>query len=138
MADSRDAGSVFWVEPRQRAILPLDRFRVTRSLRKTIAADRFRVTADAAFADILALCAESVPNRPDTWINPAIERVFIELHHRGFAHSIECWSGARLVGGLYGLAPGPAFFGQSLWCRADDASKLGIARVVARTPHGPH
>src|SRR3546814_9515569 len=68
MADSRDAGSVFWVEPRQRAILPLDRFRVTRSLRKTIAADRFRVTADAAFADILALCAESVPNRPDTWI----------------------------------------------------------------------
>src|SRR3546814_10152031 len=85
MADSRDAGSVFWVEPRQRAILPLDRFRVTRSLRKTIAADRFRVTADAAFADILALCAESVPNRPDTWINPAIERVFIELHHRGFA-----------------------------------------------------
>src|SRR3546814_19316310 len=83
MADSRDAGSVFWVEPRQRAILPLDRLRVTRSLRKTIAADRFRVTADAAFADILALCAESVPNRPDTWINPAIEPVFIELNHRG-------------------------------------------------------
>src|SRR3546814_19894499 len=95
MADSRDAGGVFGVVPRRRAILPLDRFRVTRSVRKTIAADRFRVTADAAFADILALCAESVPNRPDTWINPAIERVFIELHHRGFAHSIECWSGDR-------------------------------------------
>src|SRR3546814_715888 len=136
MADSRDAGSVFWVEPRQRAILPLDRFRVTRSLRKTIAADRFRVTADAAFADILALCAESVPNRPDTWINPAIERVFIELHHRGFAHSIECWSGDRLVGGLYGLALGRAFFGESMVSRETDASKVALAWLVARLKYG--
>src|SRR3546814_9083220 len=136
MADSRDAGGVFGVVPRRRAILPLDRFRVTRSVRKTIAADRFRVTADAAFSVCLALCAESVPNRPDTWINPAIERVFIELHHRGFAHSIECWSGDRLVGGLYGLALGRAFFGESMVSRETDASKVALAWLVARLKYG--
>lgn len=132
MAENRDEPSVYWVEPRKRAILPLDGFHLSRSLRKTIAADRFRVTADRAFATILRLCAESAPDRPETWINPAIEEVFLELHARGFAHSIECWGGDRLVGGLYGLSLGRAFFGESMVSRARDASKVALAWLVAR------
>lgn len=132
MAEHREDASVFWVEPRLRAILPLSGFHLSRSLRKTIVADRFRVTADTAFEQIIDLCAEAADDRPDTWINPAIERVFIELHHRGFAHSIECWDGDRLVGGLYGLALGRAFFGESMVSRARDASKVAIAWLVAR------
>lgn len=132
MAEHRDEASVFWVEPRQRAIMPLDGFHLSRSLRKTIAGDRFRVTADAAFDQVIALCAESAPDRPDTWINPAIEKVFGELHRRGFAHSIEAWDGERLVGGLYGLALGRAFFGESMFSRMRDASKVAIAALVAR------
>jgi len=132
MSEHRDDTSVFWVEPRQRAILPLDGFHLSRSLRKTIRSDRFRITADAAFDQVIALCAESAPDRPDTWINPPIERVFIELHGRGFAHSVECWDGDRLVGGLYGLALGRAFFGESMVSRARDASKVAIAALVAR------
>lgn len=132
MAEHRDEASVFWVEPRQRAVLPLDGFHLSRSLRKTIVSDRFCVTADAAFEDVIALCAEAAADRPDTWINPAIEDVFVELHRRGFAHSIECWDGERLVGGLYGLALGRAFFGESMVSRARDASKVAIAALVAR------
>ncbi|HEX8553744.1 MAG TPA: leucyl/phenylalanyl-tRNA--protein transferase, partial [Sphingomonas sp.] len=114
MADARDAIDVYWVEPRTRAVLPLDGFHLSRSLRRTIAADRFRVTANAAFADVLALCAEPAPDRPDTWINAGIERVFRQLHAMGFAHSVEVWDGDALVGGLYGLALGRAFFGESM------------------------
>lgn len=132
MSEHRDDPSVFWVEPRQRAILPLDGFHLSRSLRKTLAADRFRITADMAFEQVIALCAESASDRPDTWINPAIERVFVALHRRGFAHSVECWDGDRLVGGLYGLALGRAFFGESMVSRARDASKVAIAALVAR------
>lgn len=132
MAEHRDEASVFWVEPRQRAIMPLDGFHLSRSLRKTIAGDRFRITADAAFEQVIALCAESAPDRPDTWINPAIEKVFAELHRRDFAHSIEVWDGERLVGGLYGLALGNAFFGESMFSRMRDASKVAIAALVAR------
>ena len=132
MSEHRDDPSVFWVEPRQRAILPLDGFHLSRSLRKTLAADRFRITTDTAFERVIALCAESAEDRPDTWINPAIERVFVALHRRGFAHSVECWDGDRLVGGLYGLALGRAFFGESMVSRARDASKVAIAALVAR------
>jgi len=132
MADARDAADVYWVEPRTRAILPLDGFHLSRSLRKTITADRFRVTADRDFAAVLRLCAESVDDRPDTWINGSIEQVFMRLHALGFAHSIECWDGDRLVGGLYGLALGRAFFGESMVSRATDASKVALAWLVAR------
>jgi leucyl/phenylalanyl-tRNA--protein transferase len=132
MADGRDADSVYWVEPKTRAILPLDGFHLSHSLRKTLAADRFRVTADTAFERIVALCAEPAEGRPDTWINPQIERVFATLHRRGFAHSVEIWDGDRLVGGLYGLALGRAFFGESMVSRARDASKVAIAWLVAR------
>jgi leucyl/phenylalanyl-tRNA---protein transferase len=136
MADARDAADVYWVEPRKRAVLPLDRFHLSRSLRRVIAADRFRVTADAAFARTIALCAESVPGRPDTWINAQIEQVFHRLHAAGHAHSVECWDGDRLVGGLYGLALGRAFFGESMVSRATDASKVALAWLVARLRAG--
>jgi leucyl/phenylalanyl-tRNA--protein transferase len=132
MADHRDAAGVHWVEPRRRAILPLDGFHLSRSLRKTVSGDRFRVTADQAFAEVLALCAEAVDDRPETWINTDIEHVFLQLHARGFAHSVECWDGDRLVGGLYGLALGRAFFGESMVSRATDASKVALAWLVAR------
>jgi leucyl/phenylalanyl-tRNA--protein transferase len=136
MADSRYADSVYWVEPRRRAILPLDDFHLSRSLRKTIARDRFRVTADRAFERVIALCAEAADNRPETWINRSIEQVFVRLHEMGLAHSVECWDGEELVGGLYGLALGRAFFGESMVSRATDASKVAIASLVARLRAG--
>jgi leucyl/phenylalanyl-tRNA--protein transferase len=132
MADARDAAGVYWVEPRKRAILPLDGFHLSKSLRKTIVSDRFRVTADAAFEETIALCAESAADRPETWINTTIESVFTTLHYQGRAHSIECWDGDQLVGGLYGLALGKAFFGESMVSRATDASKVALAWLVAR------
>ncbi|MDB5678362.1 leucyl/phenylalanyl-tRNA--protein transferase [Sphingomonas bacterium] len=132
MADARDAAGIYWVEPRQRAVLPLDGFHLSRSLKKTIAANRFRVTADVAFEDVIALCAESADDRPDTWINTTIESAFTTLHFRGFAHSVECWDGDELVGGLYGLALGKAFFGESMVSRATDASTVALAWLVAR------
>jgi leucyl/phenylalanyl-tRNA---protein transferase len=132
MADSRDAAGVYWVEPRKRGILPLDGFRLSHSLRKTIVQDRFRVTADAAFQDVIALCAESAADREETWINRQIENAFVTLHHQGHAHSIEVWDGGELAGGLYGLALGGAFFGESMVSRVADASKVALAWLVAR------
>ncbi|WP_277968665.1 leucyl/phenylalanyl-tRNA--protein transferase [Sphingomonas echinoides] len=136
MADSRTADEIYWVEPQDRAVLPLDGFHLSQSLRKTIARDRFRVTADQQFGAMMRLCAEAVPNRPDTWINPQIEDVFNRLHRLGFAHSIEVWDGDEMVGGLYGLALGRAFFGESMVSRARDASKVAIAWLVARLRAG--
>lgn len=136
MADARDADGVYWVEPKHRAILPLDGFHLSHSLRKTVASDRFRVTADTAFERIIALCAESASDRPDTWINPQIERASIDLFRMGFAHSIEIWDGDQLVGGLYGISLGRAFFGESMVSRARDASKVAMAWLVARLKLG--
>lgn len=136
MADHRTAESVYWVEPKLRGVMPLDGFHLSRSLKKTILSERFRVTTDQAFGEIIRLCAESAIDRPDTWINGPIERVFTELHHRGFAHSIEVWDGDRLAGGLYGLALGRAFFGESMVTRVRDASKVAFAWLVARLKAG--
>lgn len=132
MADSRDAESVYWVEPKARAVLPLDGFHLSRSLRKTLLSDRFETTADNAFGSIVALCAESVDNRPATWINNQIEQAVAILHEHGRAHSIETWLDGKLVGGLYGIALGRAFFGESMVSRATDASKIALAHLVAR------
>lgn len=136
MADSRNDRESFWVEPQQRAILPLDNFHLSRSLAKTIRQDRFRVTCDAAFAEVIVACAESIDDRRETWINAEIETAFVELHKRGMAHSIECWIDDKLVGGLYGLAMGQAFFGESMFSRASDASKVALAWLVARMRRG--
>ncbi|HEX8666779.1 MAG TPA: leucyl/phenylalanyl-tRNA--protein transferase [Allosphingosinicella sp.] len=128
MADSRDAAEVFWVEPRRRAILPLDGFRLSRSLRKTLRSGRFEVTRDAAFGEVVRRCSE----RDETWINGEIEKSYVRLHELGHARSIECWCDGVLVGGLYGVALGAAFFGESMFSSATDASKVALAWLVAR------
>jgi leucyl/phenylalanyl-tRNA--protein transferase len=128
MADSRDAADVFWVEPKRRAIIPLDGFRLSRSLRKTIRADLFQVTRDQAFAEVIRRCSE----RDETWINAQIEDGFNRLHGLGHAHSIECWQDDALVGGLYGVKLGRAFFGESMFSNRTDASKVALAWLVAR------
>ena len=136
MADSRVADDVYWVEPQKRGILPLDRFRLSRSLAKSIRSDRFAITADQAFTEVVFECARSTADRPDTWINPAIENAYADLHRRGHAHSIEAWHEGRLVGGLYGVKLGGAFFGESMFSRESNASKVALAYLVARLKVG--
>src|SRR5690348_8772236 len=132
MADSRDASELYWVEPRTRAIIPLDRFHVSRSLRRTLRSGRFTVTRDRDFGGVIAGCAE----REETWINAELEHAMIALHGSGHAHSIEVWNGDALVGGLYGVKLGRAFFGESMFSRATDASKVALAWLVARLKVG--
>jgi leucyl/phenylalanyl-tRNA--protein transferase len=128
MSDGRDAQDLYWVEPRRRAIIPLDGFHISRTLRKTIRSEVFEVTRDTAFAEIIRLCAE----RQDTWINSEIEESYIRLHEAGRAHSIEVWREGRLAGGLYGVRLGAAFFGESMVSLERDASKVALAWLVAR------
>ena len=132
MADDREADDIYWVEPKQRAIMPLDGFHLSHSLAKTIRKERFRVTANRAFGDVLTKCAEAAPDRPSTWISHDIEESYKELHRLGFAHSVECWDGDQLAGGLYGVALGTAFFGESMFSRRTDASKVALAWLVGR------
>ncbi len=136
MSDARDDPDTFWIEPERRAILPLDAFRLSKSLGKTIRQARFGVTADTAFSRVIATCAAESDDRRETWINPEIEQTFCVLHALGHAHSVECWLGDELVGGLYGLAMGRAFFGESMFSRATDASKVALAWLVARMKIG--
>ncbi|HEY8592914.1 MAG TPA: leucyl/phenylalanyl-tRNA--protein transferase [Sphingomicrobium sp.] len=128
MADSRDADELFWVEPRHRAIIPLDRFHLSRSLRRTLRSGKFAVTRDRDFANVIAACAD----REETWINAELERAMLALHGSGHAHSVEVWEGETLVGGLYGVKLGRAFFGESMFSRRTDASKVALAWLVAR------
>lgn len=128
MAESRDADDVFWIEPRRRAILPLNAFRLSRSLRKVLRSGRFTVTRDRAFPQVVQACAR----REETWINAEIEQSYDLLHERGHAHSIECWQEGELVGGLYGVKLGGAFFGESMFSVRTDASKVALAWLVAR------
>ena len=136
MADSRDADELFWVEPRNRAIIPLHKFHMSRSLGRTIRSGRFAVTRDTDFAGVIAACADP----EETWINAELERAMLALHGSGHAHSIEVWqggpSGAELVGGLYGVKLGRAFFGESMFSRVTDASKVALAWLVARLMAG--
>lgn len=136
MADGRDAPDVYWVEPRKRGILPLDGFKLSRSLTKTLRSGRFETTADQAFMDVVRLCAEQADDRPSTWINHQIEASVMLLHAGGHAHSVETWEAGRLVGGLYGVKLGRAFFGESMFSRATDSSKVALAHLVARLRHG--
>ncbi|MGF1549003.1 MAG: leucyl/phenylalanyl-tRNA--protein transferase [Sphingomonadaceae bacterium] len=132
MADSRSADDVFWVEPLRRAMIPIEDFKMSRSLKKIVRSDRFTVTRDAAFSEVVRHCAD----RPETWINPLLEKSYAALHELGNAHSIECWRGGRLAGGLYGVRLGPAFFGESMFSAERDASKVALAWLVARLRHG--
>ena len=128
MADSRESADIFWVEPRARAILPLAGFHASRSLLRAIRGGRFRVTRDQAFHRVVQACAD----RPETWINRDIEQATLGLHAAGHAHSIECWEDETLAGGLYGVRLGRAFFGESMFSRRTDASKVALAWLVAR------
>jgi len=132
MADSRDASELFWVEPRQRAIIPLDRFHLSRSLKRTLRSGRFAVTHDRDFAGVIAASAD----REETWINAELERAMLALHGSGHAHSIEVWRDDALIGGLYGVRLGRAFFGESMFSRTTDASKVALAWLVARLKVG--
>jgi leucyl/phenylalanyl-tRNA--protein transferase len=128
MAESREDDSLFWVDPRERGIIPLDGFHVSRSLARLIRQERYSVTLNRDFAGVMEGCAD----RPETWINTTIFDLYCQLHDMGFGHSIEVWDGERLVGGTYGLALGTAFFGESMFSRVPNASKLALAWLVAR------
>ncbi|MBU6165232.1 MAG: leucyl/phenylalanyl-tRNA--protein transferase [Alphaproteobacteria bacterium] len=133
MAERADSSEVFWVEPKRRGVLPLDGFHLPRSLAKTLRQQRFRFTVDAAFETVLAACAQAVPGRSETWINPLISEAYLALHQRGQAHSVEAWTAAgELAGGLYGVRLGAAFFGESMFTRVRDASKCCLAALVVR------
>jgi leucyl/phenylalanyl-tRNA---protein transferase len=132
MASCRSDPGVHWVAPTMRGILPLPTFHVPRRLRRTLRAAPYDVGCDGAFADVVEACAEPRGGHPETWINREIARVFCELHRLGHAHSIEVRADGRLVGGLYGLALGGAFFGESMFSYATDASKIALVHLVAR------
>lgn len=131
MADNRDDPEVFWVEPRERAILPLDGLKLSRSLLKAIRQDRFQVTLNADFAAVIRACAEPRPDHPESWISERIVSSYRALHQLGQAHSIECWLDGELAGGLYGVAFDRVFCGESMFSRARDASKVALAWLVA-------
>lgn len=132
MSEGADDPTIFWVEPERRGIIPLDGFRVSSRLARTVRSDVFRVSVDTAFARIIAECAAPQPGREDTWINGRIRDLYTALHRLGHCHSVEVWSGDDLVGGLYGVSLGGAFFGESMFHRARDASKVALVHLVAR------
>lgn len=130
MADSRDDPEIFWIEPKKRAILPLDGFHCSRSLAKVLKSGRFTVTCNAAFDDVLDACAAPRPDHPDSWISERIAASYRALHLAGQAHSLECWLDGTLVGGLYGVGFDRVFCGESMFSRATDASKVALAWLV--------
>ncbi len=136
MAKSRGDTDVFWVQPKLRGVLPLDAFHLPRSLRKRLRQGSFTVTIDQDFIGVMAGCAEATETRADTWINDRIIQLFTELYEAGVAHSVEVWKDDVLVGGLYGLAMGSAFFGESMFSRETDASKVALTHLVGLLKQG--
>ncbi len=132
MSEGADDPTIFWIEPEHRGIIPLDGFRVSSRLARTVRSDAFRVTVDTVFAQTIAECAAPQPGREDTWINSRIRDLYTALHRLGHCHSVEVWSGDDLVGGLYGVSLGRAFFGESMFHRARDTSKVALVHLVAR------
>ncbi len=136
MAERRRDPHIVWVSPEERGVIPLRGFHVPRRLARTVKSDRFQVRTDTSFATVMAACAESAPGRSETWINDEMIRLYCALHQTGHAHSIECWREGRLVGGLYGVQLGAAFFGESMFSRERDASKVALVHLVARLIRG--
>jgi leucyl/phenylalanyl-tRNA--protein transferase len=136
MAESRDDEGFFIVDPEFRCVLPLDRFHVPRRLARTIRQDRFQFTVDRCFAEVIDACAQPDVDREDTWINPDIRALYLDLHGQGVAHSVEAWEDDQLAGGLYGVALGGAFFGESMFSGARDASKAALVHLAARLRFG--
>jgi leucyl/phenylalanyl-tRNA--protein transferase len=132
MAESADDPTLFWVEPEERGVIPLDGLKVSSRLARTVRSDRFRVTVDRAFGEVIDGCAEAKPGRDNTWINRRIRTLYTGLHVIGHCHSVEVWEGDELAGGLYGVNLGGAFFGESMFHRARDASKVALVHLVAR------
>lgn len=136
MAESADDPALYWIEPEKRGVIPLDRFYLPSRLARTVRSDRFTVTVDRDFDGVLEGCAEPRPGRPRTWINTRIRVLYRKLHERRHCHSIEVYAGESLVGGLYGVTLGRAFFGESMFHRARDASKVALVHLVARLKAG--
>lgn len=132
MAEGRNQREVYWVDPKERGVLPLDAFHLPKRLARTVRQHRFEVRCDSAFDAVVEGCAAPAQGRPDTWINSEIRRLSLRLYEMGFAHSVECWREEKLVGGLYGVALGGAFFGESMFSRERDASKVALVHLVAR------
>ncbi|KAB7740520.1 leucyl/phenylalanyl-tRNA--protein transferase [Parvibaculum sedimenti] len=132
MAESRDDPELYWIDPERRGILPLDGFHLPRRLKRTVRSAPFEVRIDTSFRGVMLACAESAPDREGTWINDRILDLYGELFARGNAHSVECWQSGRLVGGLYGVSLGAAFFGESMFSRETDASKVALVYLIAR------
>lgn len=136
MAEHRDDPTLYWIDPEKRGILPLDRLHVPKRLRRTIRNCPYEVRADTAFEAVIGACADLGQDRAETWINDEIIRLYVNLHRMGRAHSIECWQDGELVGGLYGVALGGAFFGESMFSLARDASKIALIHLAARLVKG--
>ena len=136
MAEDRDDPTVRLIDPALRGVIPLNRFHVSHRLARTVRSDTFQITTDTAFHTVVAACAAPAPDRTDTWISHGVEQLYGELFARGHAHSVECWRDGGLVGGLYGVALGGAFFGESMFSGATDASKVALVHLVARLKVG--
>ncbi len=136
MADARQDRRLFLVDPTRRGVLPLEGFRISRRLARTVRQDAFAVRVDTDFRGVIRACAAPAPGRMETWINHTIERLCLELFDRGLAHSVECWREDRLVGGLYGVCLGAAFFGESMFSIERDASKVALTHLVGRLRAG--
>lgn len=136
MAESAEDPTLFWVDPETRGILPLEKFRVSRGVQRKLRRHVFEVRCDTAFEEVVRACAAKTSERPTTWINEEIIRLYLGLHAMGHAHSVECWEGGELAGGLYGVCIGGAFFGESMFSRVTDASKIALAHLVARLRRG--
>jgi leucyl/phenylalanyl-tRNA---protein transferase len=136
MAESAKSPGLHWIDPPERGVLPLDAFHVPRSLAQTVRHKAFEVRVNSAFGQVVASCAAATPDRPDTWINDRILRLYTSLFQMGHAHSVECWKDDQLVGGLYGVHIGAAFFGESMFSRMTDASKVALVYLVARLKAG--
>jgi leucyl/phenylalanyl-tRNA--protein transferase len=130
MAEQRDDPALYWVSPEKRGIIPLDDFHVPRRLSRTVRSGRFQITSDLAFGDVMRACAAPAEGREETWINDEILRLYSALHAGGHAHSLECWQSGELAGGLYGICLGGAFFGESMFSRTRDASKVALVHLV--------
>jgi leucyl/phenylalanyl-tRNA--protein transferase len=132
MAEAADDPELFWVDPTRRGIIPLDAFHVPRRLKRVLRRGLFEVRVDSQFEEVMRGCAEASETRPSTWINAEIIRLYSALHAQHAAHSVECWRDGMLVGGLYGVSLGAAFFGESMFSRVTDASKVALAHLVMR------
>lgn len=136
MARSRNDEQAVWVLPEERGVIELSDARAPRRLKRFLKTAPFEIRINSAFAEVIDACAEERPTRPDTWINDPIIEAYTELHYQGVAHSVECWRDGKLVGGLYGLALGAAFCGESMFSRADNASKIAMLYLIARLKVG--